>query len=93
MHVEVEDTGIGISESAVEIIFEEFRQASEGLSRIHEGTGLGLTIAKKYIDLLGGRIAVKSKPGKGTIFSFDIPLSVSKQEGLAAPKQMSDRKK
>ena len=72
--IKVTDTGIGIPEDSQDLIFEEFRQASEGLSRKYEGSGLGLTITKKYITLLQGTINVKSKPGAGSEFSVKIPM-------------------
>ena len=75
--IEVSDTGIGISQRDQEIIFEEFRQASEGFSRKFEGTGLGLTITKKYAEVMRGTISLKSKPGDGTTFILKFPLSKS----------------
>jgi PAS domain S-box-containing protein len=72
--VKVADTGIGIPEDKLEIIFEEFRQVSEGLSRGYEGTGLGLTICKKFINLLNGSISVESEQGKGSTFTVRFPL-------------------
>ncbi len=72
--ITVKDTGIGIPEESLELIFEEFRQVSEGLGRGFQGTGLGLTICKKYIELLGGQISVKSTPKVGSEFSFQVPL-------------------
>lgn len=56
------------------MIFEPFRQVSEGFNRSYEGTGLGLTITKKYIELMNGSITVKSGPGKGTEFTVKFPL-------------------
>lgn len=75
--IEVSDTGIGISPNNIKMIFEEFRQASEGLSRNYEGTGLGLTIAKRYTELLGGKISVESTPGAGSTFRMEFPRSVA----------------
>ena len=72
--IEIIDTGIGIAEENMDTIFEAFRQASEGLARSHEGTGLGLTLIKKYIQLLGGKIEVKSKLGEGSTFIVYIPI-------------------
>ncbi len=69
------DTGIGISEKNQSKIFEEFRQESEGYGRTYEGTGLGLSLARKYIELLGGFIHLKSKVGVGSTFSVYIPES------------------
>ncbi|MBI2417767.1 MAG: response regulator, partial [Ignavibacteriales bacterium] len=67
--VQFTDTGIGITEDHQKIIFDEFRQASEGLGRTFEGTGLGLTITKKFVNLLGGEVTVQSKPNVGSVFS------------------------
>ena len=78
----VKDTGSGISREHKKIIFERFRQGSEDLSRSYEGAGLGLAISKAYVELLGGKIWVKSKEGEGAIFRFTIPL-VSKTEEMA----------
>ncbi len=75
--VEVEDTGIGITPENSSIIFEEFRQASEGFSRNFEGTGLGLSIAKKIIEKLNGEIKLISIPGKGSTFIIFIPCLAS----------------
>jgi PAS domain S-box-containing protein len=63
----VSDTGIGIDPEALPHLFTPFRQASVGMGREHEGSGLGLTLTKRLVDLMGGRIKVESKPGKGTI--------------------------
>ncbi|MFZ4591830.1 MAG: PAS domain S-box protein, partial [Ignavibacteria bacterium] len=68
--IKIEDTGIGIPENMKEIIFEPFRQASEGRSRQFEGTGLGLSIAKKYVELMEGIISVESSLDKGSIFTI-----------------------
>lgn len=72
--IEVSDTGIGIPPNSLKIIFEEFRQASEGLSRNYEGMGLGLAIAKRYTELLGGKITVESTPGAGSTFRLEFPV-------------------
>jgi len=72
--LKVIDTGIGIPEEKVNLIFEEFRQESEGLSRNFEGTGLGLTLTKKYVELLNGKIEVNSKVGAGSTFIVQLPL-------------------
>ncbi|MEI6089934.1 MAG: PAS domain S-box protein [bacterium] len=71
--IKVSDTGIGISTKDIENIFHEFRQASEGLDRSHEGTGLGLTLCKKYVEMLNGSISVESSLGVGTVFTIKIP--------------------
>ena len=68
------DTGIGISKDNQAVIFEEFRQLDGTTTRKYSGTGLGLAICKKIIDLLGGKIWVESVEGKGSIFTFTIPI-------------------
>ena len=70
----VADTGIGIPEDQRERIFDEFRQADAAVSRDFGGTGLGLSITKKFVELHGGRIWVESESGKGSTFSFTVPL-------------------
>jgi len=76
--IEVIDTGIGIPENKQKIIWEEFRQVSEGINRNFEGTGLGLSIAKKYTGLLNGTISVKSEVGVGSTFILELLLSNSR---------------
>ncbi|MFZ0453180.1 MAG: PAS domain S-box protein [Ignavibacteriaceae bacterium] len=71
--IEIEDTGIGIQSEDIEVIFEPFRQLSEGNARSFEGTGLGLTITKKFVELLGGNIFVQSRPGTGSKFTVKFP--------------------
>jgi len=68
----VKDSGEGISKGQKEIIFDRFRQGSELLTRNYEGAGLGLSISKSYVEMLGGKIWVDSKPGKGSTFYFTI---------------------
>ncbi|NOY97531.1 MAG: response regulator, partial [Chlorobi bacterium] len=72
--IEVKDSGIGISEEMLPHIFDEFRQADGTSSRQYEGTGLGLAIANKLMKILGGNIKVKSKLGKGSVFTVTIPI-------------------
>lgn len=77
MIVRVRDTGIGISAEEQGMIFDEFRQVSEGYNRSFEGAGLGLTITKKYVELLHGKITVESQSGKGSVFSVLLPVSAA----------------
>lgn len=74
INIEVEDTGIGISESELLHIFDEFRQADGSSSRQYEGTGLGLAIAKKITNILGGKIFASSKLGEGSVFTIKLPI-------------------
>lgn len=76
--IEVTDTGIGISEEDIRRIFEEFTRASVA-DRQYEGSGLGLTVIQKIIDLMQGTIEVKSKPGEGSSFIVSLPLEKSEK--------------
>jgi len=69
----VKDTGLGIPREQQEFIFERFRQGSESLSRTFEGTGLGLTISKAFVEMLGGKMWLESTEGSGTVFYFTVP--------------------
>lgn len=73
--LDVEDTGIGMDEQQVEQLFEPFRQASEGVGRKYEGTGLGLTVTKEAVEQMGGSIDVETEPGDGTCFTVRLPRS------------------
>lgn len=83
LQVAVTDTGIGIAAEHLPFIFDEFRQADDSTSRKYGGTGLGLTIARKYARLLGGSITVDSVPGQGSIFVLCLPLRIG-----AAPHEL-----
>ncbi|MGD0278490.1 MAG: PAS domain S-box protein [Smithella sp.] len=72
--ISVEDTGIGIKPENINIIFEAFRQLDTGTARTQEGTGLGLNITKKLIEMMGGSIAVESEWGKGSAFTVILPI-------------------
>jgi signal transduction histidine kinase len=71
----VSDTGIGIPSDQIPLIFEKFRQVDGSTAKRYQGTGLGLTITKNLVELLGGRIKVKSKLGEGSTFTVTIPSS------------------
>lgn len=72
--INISDEGIGIQPDQIEKIFEPFRQVSEGFTRKFEGTGLGLTITKKFVDILGGSLKIKSTPQSGTTVIIRLPL-------------------
>jgi signal transduction histidine kinase len=72
------DTGIGIKDEDLKLLFKPFQQVNTGLSRQYEGTGLGLAICRRLVKKLGGEISVESEWGKGSTFSFSLPLN--KQE-------------
>lgn len=71
--ISISDTGIGVDDDYHELIFQEFRQVSEGFGRKYQGSGIGLTICKKTIDLLEGKITFESKPGNGSTFYIWLP--------------------
>jgi len=73
--IRVADTGIGIAKEDQEIIFDEFRQVSEGYNRHFEGSGLGLTIARKFAEKMGGSISLESEVGTGSTFTVVFPCS------------------
>jgi len=77
----VKDAGIGISESQQKAIFELFKQADVSNIRQFEGLGLGLSITKSYVEMLGGKIWLESEPGKGSTFYFTIPYVSSELKG------------
>ena len=73
--IKIIDTGIGISKKNHSVIFEEFRQVSEGFDRNFEGSGLGLSITKKLVEKLDGTLSVESELGKGSTFTVLLPLA------------------
>lgn len=80
----IADTGIGIRNEDREKLFKPFQQLDSGTARRYEGTGLGLSICKRLVDLFGGTISVESVAGKGSIFSFTIPIrgAVDEKESI-----------
>lgn len=86
VRVAVSDTGIGISKDGIKQLFKPFKQIDSTLSRKYEGTGLGLVLSKKFIELHGGRIWVESEPGKGSTFTFEAPVKTLKtRESMKIP--------
>src|SRR5213593_2729748 len=80
LHYRVTDTGIGMPEDRLEAVFGEFRQGDPTIPGEFGGTGLGLSITKKFVEMHGGRIWVESELGKGSTFSFTIPLRVEQEK-------------
>ncbi|PVM93682.1 PAS domain-containing hybrid sensor histidine kinase/response regulator [Caulobacter endophyticus] len=74
--ISVEDSGIGFDQAQAEALFQPFHQADAGISRRFGGVGLGLSIARSLVDLMGGTITVRSAPGEGSTFSVSIPLGI-----------------
>ena len=86
--IAVRDSGIGIAPEDHERVFEAFRQIEQGTARQQEGTGLGLGLVKRFVELHGGQIALESSPGHGSCFTFTLPLMDSldsEHSGLAQP--------
>ncbi|KUJ63825.1 histidine kinase [Flavobacteriaceae bacterium CRH] len=93
VYFEIVDTGIGIPEDKLQTVFESFSQGSIEVNRKYGGTGLGLTIVKKLIELLGGEIQLKSEVGKGSTFTFKLNFSINKEplEIIEESKPYSDK--
>lgn len=86
--IKIHDTGIGIPEDKIDIIWQEFRQVSEGISRNFEGPGLGLTISKKAVELMDGVITAESVQGAGSTFTIKFPTVQLKQ--IESPVELPD---
>jgi signal transduction histidine kinase/CheY-like chemotaxis protein len=85
LHIVVSDTGIGIAPEKQKLIFEPFSQADSSTTRKYGGTGLGLTISTRLVEMMSGKIWVESKAGRGTRFHFTSRLEVSEKEIHAGP--------
>jgi len=89
---EVRDTGVGIEPDQIERLFKPFSQADSSTTRKYGGTGLGLAICKRLVELMGGDILVKSEPGKGSVFHFDIVTRVLPlPQSAAAPAEDQEK--
>ena len=79
LHFSVSDTGIGIPPDRIQAVFEAFTQADNSTTRKHGGTGLGLTITRRLVEMMGGRIWVEPRPGSGSVFHFTTQLGIQSQ--------------
>ncbi|HPS26590.1 MAG TPA: PAS domain S-box protein [Bacteroidales bacterium] len=92
-YIKIRDTGIGIDANNFSRIFQEFRQVSEGLNRRYDGSGLGLSISKKMIEMMGGQILVESQLGKGSVFTILLPLASEKMKKKEIPAKEKENQK
>jgi signal transduction histidine kinase len=83
--IDVTDTGIGISKEAQAYIFEPFRRADESPTRERKGAGLGLSIVKQLVEMMGGKITLNSEIGKGSTFIITLPLDL-RADAVSIPK-------
>lgn len=81
---EVKDTGIGIEEDKLNLIFEEFAQSDPSMTRKYGGTGLGLAICQRLVNLMGGALHVKSRLGEGSAFTFNLPFKKDRTSSIEA---------
>ncbi len=79
IEISIKDTGIGIKQEDIQKLFKEFSQLSSAYDKMYEGTGLGLALTKKLVELHGGKIWVESEFGKGSLFAFVIPVRQRKK--------------
>jgi signal transduction histidine kinase/CheY-like chemotaxis protein len=84
---EVADTGIGIDPSMIDKMFEPFMQADVSMTRVYGGNGLGLSISKELVELMGGTIGAQSEPGRGSVFWFELPLPEIAGSGAGAARE------
>ena len=82
----ITDTGVGMTEDFLKHIFDEFSQEENGARTQYKGTGLGLTITKRYVDLMNGTIFVESKKGEGSVYTVEIPLEITDKRNIQEKK-------
>jgi signal transduction histidine kinase len=78
LQIEVEDTGIGIPAGDLHKLFSQFQQLDTGPTKRYGGTGLGLALTKRIVELQGGRVAVRSVPGEGSVFAAVLPRTAAR---------------
>ena len=89
-HFDIEDNGVGMSEEFQKHIFDEFSQEQTDARTQYQGTGLGMAITKRYIDMMGGTISVRSEKNKGSVFTVELPLDIVEQKDIPAPEAPVD---
>lgn len=89
--ISVKDTGIGIPQEKLHVIFERFRQVDSSLSRNYDGSGIGLSLVKNLVELHGGRILVSSEYRKETEFTIELPVRIIDEDILVRPKQYTEQ--
>jgi signal transduction histidine kinase len=90
VEISVSDTGIGIAQPELEHLFEEFRQVDSDITREQRGTGLGLALTRRYVELHGGRIRLTTEVGKGSVFTLNLPLTRPTAEASGVTLALSD---
>jgi signal transduction histidine kinase/ActR/RegA family two-component response regulator len=93
LHISVADTGIGVPKDRQAAIFEAFTQADGSTARSHGGTGLGLTISRRFVEMMGGRLWLESLPERGSTFHFTVRLGVEAQPAATTPRSTSTERR